>query len=238
MTRYSRLASVEERRNFRKTVWFIVLTIGVGVFLFFIGIPILGRFVAFVSSLGKGNTPISQSDSTPPAPPKFNTFSDFTNSKTVDLNGTSEAGATVKLTFNGQSIETVVDKNGQFSFADVSLLDGVNSFSGLTEDSAGNISQESKTYTITYDAKPPELNIDFPADGTQFFGSKQRQITIQGVTEAGCQITINDRIIVVDDSGKFQLTTSLGDGENKFNVKSTDQAGNTSEKGLTLTFSP
>lgn len=238
MKRYSRLASVEERRNFRNALFFVVLTIAVGAGLFFIGIPILGRFVGFISGIGHGNTPIAVNDNTPPAPPRFNSFPDFTNQKTVNINGSSEPGAKVILTFNSQEMETVVDKDGQFSFTDLSLKDGANDFSATAQDSAGNISLESKSFSITYDAKPPDLSIDSPGDGSQFFGSKERQVNIQGTTESGAQITVNDRIVVVDDSGKFQYTTSLNDGENKFTVKSTDKAGNSAEKDLTLSFSP
>jgi hypothetical protein len=49
---------------------------------------------------------------------------------------------------------------------------------------------------------------------------------------------INDRIVSVDDSGTFQYTTTLNDGANTFAVKSTDQAGNTTEKDITLNFNP
>lgn len=238
MRRYSRLASVEEKRNFRNAIFFVVLTVAVGAGLFFIGIPILGRFVGFVSGIGHGNTPIAVNDKTPPAPPRFNSFPEFTNQKTVDINGSSEPGAKVKLTFNGEEMETVVDKDGQFSFTDLVLSDGTNDFSATAQDSAGNVSLESKSFTITYDAKPPDLTIDNPQDGSQFFGSKERQVSIQGTTESGAQVTVNDRIVVVDDSGKYQYTTSLNDGENKFTVKSTDKAGNSTEKELTLSFSP
>lgn len=237
--RYSRLASVEERRNLKRAIWFVVLTIGVGLGLFFIGIPILGRFVGFISNIGHGDTPISINDKTPPAPPKFDTFSEFTNVKTADLSGSSEPSAKIKLVFNNkEELETVVDKDGHFSFSDISLNDGANSFFATAQDTAGNVSIETKNYSITYDAKPPDLNIDNPGDGSQFFGSKERQVSIQGTTESGAQVTVNDRIVVVEDSGKFQYTTSLSDGENKFNVKAVDHAGNSTEKELTLSFSP
>lgn len=238
MRRYSRLASVEEKRNVQKAVWFVVLTLGFIVALFFLGIPILGRFVGFVSDLGKSNKPISVNDQTPPAPPKFNTIPDFTNQKSLSMSGNSEAGATVKLTFNGQDQETVADKNGGFTFSNLSLNDGENNFSATAQDPAGNLSQKTKDYIIIFDNKPPELEISSPGDGTQFFGSKQRQVTIQGVTESDVQLTANDRIVAVDDEGTFQYTTSLGDGENKFTLKAVDRAGNSTEKVLTLNFTP
>jgi len=154
----------------------------------------------------------------------------------VNLSGSDEAGTTVKLTFNGKDMENVTDKSGKFTFS-ANLNDGENTFSAVAIDQAGNQSQKTQDYKITFDNKKPDLTISYPSDGSQFFGSNQRQVTIQGNTESNCQVTINDRIIAVDDTGKFQYTGSLNDGENKFNVKSTDQAGNTTEKNLTFTFS-
>jgi len=236
MKQYSRMASVEEKRNVRSAILFVFLTIGALVILFFFGIPALGKFTAFVSDLGKSDKAIGINDKTPPAPPRFDSFPDFTNQKTINLSGNGEAGATVKLTFNGKDMENVADKSGKFTFS-IDLNDGENKFSGVAIDQAGNQSQKSSDYKITFDKKQPDLTIDSPNDGSQFFGSNQRQVTIQGTTESNCQVTINDRILAVDDNGKFQYTTSLNDGENKFNVKSVDQAGNTKELNLTFTFS-
>lgn len=234
--RYSRLASVEEKKNFRSAVLFGLLTIGFLVALFFIGIPFLGRFVGFVSDLGKSNKPISVNDKTPPAPPQFDTFAPFTNQKTVSLTGRTEPGATVTLTFDAANQSVVADKDGKFSFPNLSLNDGENDFSASATDAAGNASQKTTSLSITFDNKPPTLTIDSPADGAAFFGSKQRQVTIQGTTDPGTSVTVNDRIVVIDDNGKFQFTTSLNDGANPFAVKSTDQAGNTTEKDITLNF--
>lgn len=236
MRRYSRLVATEEKRNFRSAVLFGFLTIAFIVALFFIGIPVLGRFVGFVSDLGKSNKPITTTDKTPPAPPTFDTFSPFTNQKTITLTGRTEAGATVILTFDGNAQNVVADKNGQFTFPNLNLNDGGNDFSATATDAAGNVSQKTNTLSITFDNKSPNLTIDSPSDGSSFFGSKQRQVTIQGTTDAGDTVTVNDRIVVVDDNGKFQFTTSLNDGANTFAVKSTDQAGNTTEKDITLNF--
>ena len=233
---FSRLASVEERKNKRGALIFIVLTIAALLLLFFKGIPLLGNFAGFVSEIGKSTKPIVSSDTTPPAPPRFDTIPDFTNQKKIDLKGNSEPGATVKLTFNGSEQESLTDKDGQFAFSKI-LSIGENNFSAIAVDPAGNISQKNKDYKIVFDNKPPTLTVDSPADGAQFLGSKERQITIEGTSEPNTQITVNDRIVAGDDNGKFQYTITLNDGENKFTVKSIDQAGNTTETALTLNFS-
>ena len=234
---YSRLASVEERKNTRSAILFIVLSIVIIAALFFYGIPVVGKFATFVSDLGKSGSAITSTDKTPPAPPQFDNFNAFVNQQNVNISGSSEAGATIKLTFNGNSQNVLVDKDGHFQFS-VQLDNGDNTFSAVAVDTAGNISQKTQDYKITFDNKPPNLTIDSPTDGTTFFGSSQRQVTIKGAAEGGDQVTINDRIVVVDDSGNFQYTTTLSDGSNKFTIKATDQAGNTTEKDITLNFTP
>lgn len=237
MRNYSRLQSVEEKRNVRSAVFFIFLTIAAIVLLFFYGIPTLGRFAAFVSDLGKSGKSISVNDHTPPAPPKFDYINNFTNQQSSSLSGVTEAGATVKLIFNGNLQEVLADKDGKFLF-NLQLDNGTNTYSAVAVDTAGNVSQKTQGYTITFDNKPPNLAIDSPSDGSQFFGSNQRQVTIKGSTDQNDQVTINDRVVAVDDGGKFQYTTSLNDGDNKFAIKAVDQAGNSTEKNITLNFTP
>jgi hypothetical protein len=234
---YSRLQSVEEKKNLRSTIIFTVLTVAAIVLLIFVGIPLFGRLSVFISDLRGGGKAISKNDTTPPAPPKFNYFPAFTNQQTASVSGTSEPGATVSLIFNGSNQQVIVDKDGNFSF-NLQLVDGVNTLSASAVDSSGNTSQKSKDYTLTFNNKPPALTIVSPADGTSFFGSNQRQITIQGTTDTGSQVVINDRIISVDDNGSFQYTTTLNDGANLFTVKATDQAGNSTQKDITLNFNP
>ena len=234
---YSRLQSVEEKRNTRKAILFIFLT-AVGIFLlYFVGIPLFGRLTVFISDLRGGSKAITKNDTTPPAPPRFNYFPQFTNQQSASVSGTTEPGATVKLTFNDTPQEALADKDGNFNF-NFQLTNGTNTFSAVAVDTSGNQSQKSKDYQMIFDNKPPSLTITSPSDNSSFFGSNQRQITIQGTTDAGCQVMINDRIVTVDDSGNFQYTTTLVDGATSFAIKSTDQAGNTTEKDMTLNFTP
>ena len=231
-----RYINTEEKTNTRKALLFILSTIACLALLYFIGIPALGKIASFVSSM-KGNDKISSTDTTPPPPPKFKPFPAFSNNSDITLNGNTEAGSTVKLTLNGIENEALSDNNGGFTF-NISLQDGINTFAALAIDQAGNQSQKTDDYQITLDKKSPDLEIKSPNDGASFYGSSQRQITITGISEPDTNITINDRIISVDDEGSFQYTTTLNEGSNSFNIKSSDQAGNTIEKSITLNFSP
>ncbi len=233
----SKFKGFEEKKNMRSAIFFVVLTIALICLLFFVGIPVLGKFTAFISGLRGGSSQIDKSDSTPPAPPKFNYFPEFTNQGSTIITGNSEAGATVKLNLNGSEQEVLADNSGSFSF-NIDLPDGTSTFNAIAVDQAGNISQVTKDYQITFDKKVPDLSVTSPTDGSSFFGSNQRQVTIEGTTESDCAININDRMIAVDDEGVFQYTTTLNEGANTFNIKSIDLAGNVTEKSITLNFTP
>ena len=183
------------------------------ILLIFVGIPLFGRLTVFISDLRSGNKAITKNDTTPPAPPKFNYFPAFTNQPSASISGTSEAGEQPStFIFNGANQQVIVDKDGNFAF-NLNLTDGGNTFSATAVDASGNVSQKSKDYTITLDTKAPNLTITSPSDGSSFFGSNQRQVTIQGTTDVNNQVLINDRIVSVDDTGGFQYTTSLNDGQ-------------------------
>jgi hypothetical protein len=237
MQKYSRLATTEEKRNFRNAFLLIALSVVAIVALIIFGFPLVGRVASFVSGLKDSGTISGSNDKTPPAPPKFNSIVDFTNQQYVTVGGNSEPGATLKLTFNGEVKETLIDKEGKFTFSDLNLKEGENNLSAVAVDSAGNISNKSTDKVIIMDAKPPEINLESPTDGTKFYGSTQRQINIKGKTDFNSNITINDRLVSMDDDGNFNYPITLNAGDNVLIIKVTDPAGNTAEKSLTVNFS-
>ena len=232
---YSRLAEVEEKKNLRRALLLAFLSLVFIIFLFFLGIPLFAKFASFMSNLGKSDKPIVLNDTTPPAPPQLFVENEYTNQPALEIPGKTEAGAIVIVTFNSNEQELISDKNGAFSFK-FGLKDGENSFSARTKDQAGNVSQPTKIYNIIFDKTPPEIAIESPADGSEYFGSKQTQVTIKGRTEIGSVVTINDRLTFVNGDGTFNFTASLSEGENIFNVRAVDKAGNEKGKSLTLRF--
>ncbi|MFZ5932877.1 MAG: Ig-like domain-containing protein [Patescibacteria group bacterium] len=235
--RYSRLASVEERRNKRRAFFFIVLTVLSILVLIFFGLPSIAKFAAFLTDIRKSSLPVDKNDTTPPAPPRLSRLPEATNKTEVELSGTTEEGATVILFINGKEEEIVADADGKFAFS-LPLRKGENEVYAKAKDLAGNESQPSAVQIVIFDNEPPNLDISSPDDGSQFYGEKQRQLTITGVTEGGVTLTINDRIVKVEEDGSFTFVTTLGEGGNSFNFKSTDKAGNQTEKTISVNFSP
>ncbi|MBI3443251.1 hypothetical protein HY008_01130 [Candidatus Woesebacteria bacterium] len=234
---YSRYTSLEEKRNIRRAFVYGILTIIALILFLNFGLPTLAKFVGFLSDFARPVRQVGKNDNIPPPPPRFTNLPEYTNQKTIDAAGTAEPGATVKLSLNDRAEEVLADSDGKFSIK-FNLNKGENSLSAKAVDSGGNESQRTKVYKIIFDDVPPEITIDSPSDGSSFYGEKQRQLSVKGKTEIGSSLTINDRLVAVNDDGSFVFTTTLSEGENAFSVKATDKAGNSTEKTFKVNFTP
>ena len=234
---YSRLARTEERKNKRQAVFFAFLTIAALVVLFVFGLPTIAKFATLLTGLKQSSQPIEKIDTTPPAPPQINILPEATNEQSIEISGSAEPAATLVFSLNGKERELLVDSEGKFSFS-INLRLGENRIFAKAVDSAGNESQETPTISVLYDTEEPTLELLTPEDGSDFYGAKQRQVVIEGQTEPGASLTINDRFVAVEDDGAFSFATTLSEGSNELNVKAKDAAGNVTEEKLTLNFSP
>ena len=234
--RHSRLAKTEEKSNKKRAYLYLALSAIGLVLLVFFGIPSIVKMASFFGDLRSSGEPIGIEDTTPPAPPHMDDIPEATNKSSITVSGTAEPGVTVIIYLNGESFEVLSDKSGEFSYT-LEINDGENTLYTLAKDSAGNESQTTKEFTFYYDATSPDLTIISPEDGAEFYGNKQRQVSIEGITEEGASITIDERFVVVENDGSFTFATTLSEGENSFNIKSEDKAGNSSEKTIILMFS-
>jgi hypothetical protein len=234
---YSRKTKVEEKRNIRNAILFGVLTIALLVLFVLFGFGIIAKFVVFLGDIKKGNAPVVSDDTTPPIPPRFEPIPKATNNQQFDIKGSTEPGADVELTVNGEEHELLANSDGEFQYT-ANLETGENSIIAYSKDSAGNKSPETDTQTIVYDNTPPQLDITKPQDGASFYGSKQRQLVIEGKTEANTQVSVSGRHVVVDGNGGFTYLMTLSEGENALAIKVQDLAGNITEKDMTVTYSP
>jgi len=232
---YSRLARTEEKKNIRKAVLYVILTISLIVLLVVLGIPSLAKMAAFLSDLRGSSQPIEKEDTTSPPPPRFETPSKYTNREIIKIKGFGEPGSTIKIFANNQTEEVVVNNEGYFIY-DFKLHDGENNISAVDVDESGNESSNSGSTTIFYDNEPPEIDITTPEDGKSFYGTKQRQITIEGTTKDTETLTINGRIITIRSDNSFIYSVSLTEGENNFDITAKDKAENEVTKRITVHF--
>lgn len=233
---YSRRSKIEEFRNRNKAVLFILLTLISVLLIFFYGLPAIIKFAAFLTDLNQSSLPVEVNDSTPPPPPRIFSLPSATNQEKIDINGNTEAGAKITLYLNGKEEEIISDSSGNFNFS-YKLIKGENIISAKSTDSSGNESQKSDNIEIIFDTEPPSLEIIKPDDKSEYFGSRQRQLIIEGTTDENSIVQINQRHVVVETDGSYTFSTTLQEGENNFNVSSEDQAGNKTEKSFTVSFS-
>jgi hypothetical protein len=234
----SRLARKEEARSFRQAIFFGSLTLILLFLLIFLGIPALIKMAIFIGEIRNSAAPVKTEDLLPPAPPVIASLPPATNSAQINLQGFAEAGTVVEIFLNGLSeAKLVTEKNGTFTTDEVSLTSGRNEIMAKATDSGGNTSQSSEKIIIFYDTTPPKLTISEPADQSDYYGD-ENQIKILGLTEEEATVTVNGRLAVVNQDGSFELPFSLAEGENQIKIRATDQAGNQTEKEITVSYSP
>lgn len=233
----SLLTRKESKRSLKKAIVYSLLTIILGVTIYFLGIPALIKLAVFLGNFNSASKPVEQSDKIPPTPPIFNYVVEATNSSQLTISGFAENGSNVQLFISGNDKkESVADAQGEFSFP-IKLDLGKNEFYAIAVDNEGNQSIESENLTVSYDNEAPSLEITEPEDGATFWQDKA-QIEIKGVTDPEATILIKEAFLVVDRDGTFSYKNNLQEGSNEFTFIATDPAGNQTEKTIKLNYSP
>ena len=233
----SRLARLEEKRDFRKATILTLGTILVLVGAVTLGIPVLVRVAMFVGDL-KSNGVVDKTDLIPPGPPQIITSFEATNNADQAISGLGEPGTTVYLTLNSQPVGNVVTgEDGVWKFVKVSLKDESNTFEAVAVDTAGNKSVNSKPVTVLYMTAAPKLEIEKPQDSQEVSGQDSR-VEVKGMSDGNVRLTLNDRLIIVASDGNFSSSYNLNPGDNQLVFKATDKAGNETTKEIFVKYSP
>jgi len=100
---------------------------------------------------------------------------------------------------------------------------------------SGEIVEKEQHKVIKYDGKAPVITIDSPKDGSS---TGEENCLVKGnVKEDFLEaFTINDIPVKVDSQGNFSYTVKLSAGNNIIKLKAVDEAGNTTEKDLRVTY--
>jgi parallel beta-helix repeat protein len=159
----------------------------------------------------------------------------FTNQTTVEVQGQTERNDTKQWPIRSQVrlgstvYRPAVDQTGMF-LQDLPLpADGVYPVSVQVTDWAGNVN--SILFNITRDTVAPPLTVTAPADGTL---TNNTTVAVTGTTEAGVNLTINDKNVTVLPNGSFTVKYNLTEGANIIRVKAEDKALNSAVKVLTV----
>lgn len=236
--RKTRLERKQQAKNTRRAIIYIVLTLALALVLVFVGIPLLIRMAIFLGNLRTTSKMPEQADTIPPSPPRLIVPFEATNSAQFSLKGFTEPGAIIKIYNSGLSFgETAADNEGSFAVDNLKLTSGRNEITAVAQDAAGNESQPSAPTVVEFDTTPPALEITSPENGATITGL-ENQITLEGKTEEGTKIYVNDRLVIVGPEGDFDYQYPLEEGENTLTIIAQDKAGNQTKKELKVNYSP
>ncbi len=229
----SRLRSNLEKQTTRNVTLALL-----GIIVIFALVIVFGmQFLLSISSLVekfKGSKDITNSsqDINYIAPPILNPILSATNSAKISVEGFSTLKLTVKLYVNGRIVDTSSVKDDKsFIFRDVPIESGENSIHAKAVTETDRQSDFSNLLKITYNDKPPTLDIEAPQEGKSF-SKDENPVKVSGRVDQGVKVTVNDFWAIVDDQGKFYYMLKLHDGENDIKIIATDTAGNKITKDI------
>ena len=159
------------------------------------------------------------------------------NNSKPTITGTTDAGCTVTLMKDSDSLGSETTDSGDFSITSTTdYSDGKHTFI-VTSKNPDTDKTNSKEVQITIDTTAPTITI------TSATTQNNSNPTITGTTDAGCTVTLmkdGDSLgsTTAEDSGNFSITSSanLSDGDHTLTVTSKDTAGNTESKTVQITI--
>lgn len=238
MSNKSRLNKTLEKRTKKRLFLSIIGIIIILVVVVKFGIPALINFSLFLAN-GKDQELAKkvQNSQTVLFPPTLNQSFTATNSATISVTGNAAPKQEIELFVNNSLFDTTKSKDdGSFSFDKVTITSGGNTIKAKAK-ADNKESDFSNSLSITYANKAPSLTVDSPSDGQTFSGGSQQDVTVKGKTDnSDIKVTVNGFWAIIDSNGNYSYSLHLQNGDNQIKVIAQDQAGNQTEKDLTVHF--
>ncbi len=230
----SRLERKKEEQITKKTIFLGFLTVLVFVLIIVFGLPFLINFSIFLGNT-KSNKEVNNENVLPPMAPRLVIPFEATSSSKIKIDGFAETGSAVELLKNDESVGRVdVTENGDFSFEDIELSEGENSFAAVVIKDKSGSSEVSKEMIVIFDNKAPELTMTNPSEESLTVDSADFDII--GKSEKGVSVLVNNRVATVDNDGNFKIKVQLNAGKNEIEIIVRDEALNETRKKITITY--
>lgn len=224
-----------QNKEFTKRVILLAgLLIVIVVLIFTVGFNILLNFSLFIANLGSGGktqTEVVEDDFVGNI--DIDTIPVATNEAHIIVGGSVLNYPNLEFFVNGQKVKSVANASDRFSEEIVALQKGDNEIYILAKSDNKKHEKKSSTFTVTYIADKPKLELKEPGDGTK---TNKNEIKVAGTTAKEVYVKINDAPVVVDAQSAFETSVVLKEGENKITIVAQDAAGNTETKTLTVTY--
>ncbi len=227
---------IEQKQTFQHLIITALGIISLILFIYFIGFPLLIKISVSIANFRKENiTPLNETAII--SEPFLDNLPIATNSAVISVSGNANEGETVILYLNSTKVEEkVVGKDGLFTFKTVNLNKGENQIYAIAK-KEDKKSLPSKKITILYDNEPPSLAVITPQEG-EIFHKENQEIEISGNTEAGVNLFLNDRVVIVNPDGSLKTTYQLNEGANKLIIKAVDLAQNSTQIEREVIYQP
>ena len=229
----------------------VVLTIALSVLLTLAGIQLLqtlgvrvgsavsdlgGQIVGALPKAQEAQLVIGEEKVTISVAPIFEGIPDFTKTNELPITGripsfAVAAGRQIAVAVNGHNVGTFpIGADGRFGGAPITLQDGTNIVTATLVEGATEIAATSQTVVVK--RTPPVLTITRPRSGDTLDGP---DVIIEGKTEAGAEVTVNDRPLRPNPDGTFTERLTPPVGPLSLTVLARDKAGNETKTQLSLT---
>jgi hypothetical protein len=233
-SRLEKLAKKEERATIKRIIYLSGLSLILAIFLFTLGVPLLGKFADFANTIFQKNETSTSSDKSVTQPPIVDLLPAATNSAHLAVSGFADEAKTVEAFVDSQKVGETQVKTGKFAFDDLVLKKGENKISVKAISQDGKESDFSKIQTVILDQEEPKLEVETPGEGQSFSGDNR--IKVLGKTDQNAQVFANGFLALVDSEGKFEVFVPVVEGENTIEIKAQDAAGNTKVETRKVNF--
>lgn len=236
MPRRSRLNKSIQKKS-RNTFFFSIIGIIVVLFLFFrYGIPFLSdaSFLFGKVTNVPENTDQETEESVFVPVPRLDPLPSATNEKEIIVEGQTLSGLEIEIYLNGELKNTInADENGFFE-DEIDLTEGDNILR-VRAKKGKSTGEYTRSKTITFINEGPDLEVEFPATGAEI--KNQNPIEVKGTTDPGSTVKVNDFQAIIKSDGRWNYFLTLRDGQNEIKIMATDQAGNETEKVISVQYS-
>jgi glucodextranase-like protein len=174
------------------------------------------------------------------AGPVLDPLPEFTKTPQIVLGGkvpefALRPGRGIAVAVNAVNVASVqLAPDGRFGPSTLTLADGVNTVKVSVIDGLSEVA--STTATVTVDREPPALQIVHPKTGDAVDGP---DVTIEGTTEAGASVILNDHVLRPNPDGSFtDRLAAVPAGPLTITIVATDKAGNETKAQLQIVVKP
>lgn len=237
MTTTSRLRRFEDKKASKRLVMTVAGFVAIIILLLLFGLKLLIGFSVMVDKI-RGTTPQQTAQSDILLPPILDSLEESTNSATISVHGKSDPKKTVIIYVNDKEYkELTTTDTGDFSIDRIPVNEQEVTISAKLKGDKEELSALSNIISTLVDQTPPTLEVTKPTNA-QTINDGTHKTLVEGKTEEGMRVTVNDRIVVVRTGGSFTYLVALSDGENALTIVSTDHAGNQTKVERRVTYQP